>query len=80
MSNTHLPEASKAQAIPVHQAATSNDLATSKLFFFAAALLSLFASVYLFFSGQRIEGIFVGVWVPSILAAGALLLAGARRE
>ena len=80
MSATHQPEAPNAKAIPVNQAASSNDLATSKLFFFTAALLSLFASVYLFFSGQRIEGVFVGIWVPSILAAGTLLLAGARRE
>ena len=80
MPNTHQPEAQGAQALPVNQATRSNDLATSKLFFFTAALLSLFASVYLFFSGQRIEGVFVGVWVPSILAAGTLLLAGGRRE
>jgi hypothetical protein len=31
-------------------------------------------SVYLFFSGDHERGIFVGIWVPSILAAGALLL------
>jgi hypothetical protein len=55
-------------------------LATSKLFFFAAALLSFCLSVFLWFSGDRERGLFVGIWVPSILSAGALLLAGARRE
>ena len=35
----------------------------------AAAVLVAFAtSVYLWFSGQRDEGLFVGIWVPSILA------------
>ncbi len=61
-------------------AAVGADLATSKLLFFTAALLSLGASVYLFFSGQREAGIFVGLWVPSVLSAGALALAGVRHE
>lgn len=34
------------------------------------ALVSLLMSVYLWFSGQREEGLFVGIWVPSILAFG----------
>jgi hypothetical protein len=41
--------------------------------FAAAALISLVASVYLFLSGDRMAGIFVGIWVPSILAFGTLL-------
>ena len=41
--------------------------------FSAAALISLLASVYLFLSGDRLAGIFVGIWVPSILAFGTLL-------
>ncbi|MBX3179967.1 MAG: hypothetical protein KF886_21660 [Candidatus Hydrogenedentes bacterium] len=36
-----------------------------------AAFLSFLLSVYLFFTGQREEGIFVGIWVPSILSFGA---------
>jgi hypothetical protein len=39
----------------------------------AAALLSFGLSVGLFFSGERTDGIFVGLWVPSILALGAFL-------
>lgn len=52
----------------------------SRSLFFTAAGLSLAVSVYLFFSGQREEGIFVGLWVPSILSAGVLVLQGGRHE
>ncbi len=47
-----------------------------KALFILAAGLSFLMSVYLFFTGDREQGIFVGIWVPSILAAGALLLIG----
>lgn len=36
----------------------------------SAAFLSFLFSVYLWFSGSRDEGVFVGIWVPSILAFG----------
>ena len=45
-----------------------------KALFFLAAFLSFAMSIYLFFSADREQGIFVGLWVPSILSAGALLL------
>ena len=45
-----------------------------------AAGLSFLMSVYLFFTGSREQGIFVGIWVPSILSAGALLLARKDHE
>ena len=32
------------------------------------AFLSFLFSVYLWFSGDQLGGIFVGIWVPSILA------------
>ena len=44
--------------------------------FLSAAFVSFLMSVYLFFSGSREQGIFVGIWVPSILSAGALLMTG----
>jgi len=53
---------------------------TSKLLFFAAAGISFALSVWLWFSGDRERGLFVGIWVPSILSAGALLLAGGRDD
>jgi len=40
----------------------------------AGALLSFLFSVSLWFGGMRDEGLFVGLWVPSILGLGNLLL------
>ena len=50
----------------------------AKLLFLLAAFISFLFSVALWFSGQREEGLFVGVWVPSILALGAMLLSRGR--
>ncbi|MFZ4515718.1 MAG: hypothetical protein ACOYN3_05350 [Acidimicrobiia bacterium] len=55
----------------------------------AALLFASFASFVLsvtiyFQAGDdvlgRLNGIYVGIWVPSILALGAVVLAGNRRE
>jgi hypothetical protein len=40
---------------------------------FIAALLSLIFSEFLYFQGFRQEAIFIGIWVPSILAFGIYL-------
>ena len=53
-----------------------NTLHMAKVGFVAAAGLSFLYSVFLWFTGNREEGLFVGLWVPSILALGALLLSG----
>jgi hypothetical protein len=47
-----------------------------------AALASFALSVTLWFTGSHDQGIFVGLWVPSILAFGilALQLVGERDE
>jgi hypothetical protein len=45
----------------------------ARALFILAAFLSFVLSVVLFFGGDENEGIFVGLWVPSILALGALL-------
>ncbi len=42
------------------------------------AFLSFLFSVTLWFSGMREEGLFVGLWVPSILGLGTLLMPGKR--
>jgi hypothetical protein len=47
-----------------------------KLLFLVASFVSLLLSVSLWFTGHESQGLFVGVWVPSILSLGALLLAG----
>ena len=44
----------------------------------AAAFLSFLLSVYLWFNGQKDTGLFVGIWVPSILSFGAYLKSAAR--
>jgi hypothetical protein len=47
--------------------------------FMIGALISFFLSVYLWFTGYREEGLFVGLWVPSILSFGTLLSQARRR-
>lgn len=42
----------------------------------AAAFFSFLLSVYLWFTGSQDQGIFVGIWVPSILSFGALVFSG----
>lgn len=49
-----------------------------KLLIMIAAFLSFLLSVYLWFTGYREEGLFVGLWVPSILGLGALVFAGRK--
>ena len=47
----------------------------------AAAFASFLLSVTLWFTGNKDTGVFVGLWVPSILALGAFtLVAIDRRE
>ena len=42
------------------------------------ALVSFILSVSLWFTGHHDQGIFVGLWVPSILALGGLSAGGSR--
>jgi hypothetical protein len=51
-----------------------NKVQVAKLGFVVAAGASFLFSVYLWFSGYREEGVFVGLWVPSILSFGTLIL------
>jgi hypothetical protein len=62
----------KARAVELHEVIPG--VSRPKALFILAAGLSFLLSVYLFFTGSREQGIFVGIWVPSILSAGALLL------
>ncbi len=48
--------------------------AGSKALILLAAGLSFLLSVSLWFTGNQLQGIFVGLWVPSILALGAIVL------
>ena len=51
-------------------------LKAAKMLFVLAAGASFLFSVYLWFLVDREQGLFVGIWVPSILALGSLLLSG----
>lgn len=48
--------------------------------FVVAAGISFLLSIFLWFRGQREEGLFVGIWVPSILSLGGLMFAGRRSQ
>ena len=52
----------------------------AKLGFVIAAGASFLFSVYLWFSGGKQEGVFVGLWVPSILSFGTLILGRKSHE
>ena len=56
-----------------------NNLVKARALFLVAAGFSFLLSVSLWFLGNKEQGIFVGLWVPSILALGALMLAGKGR-
>jgi hypothetical protein len=47
----------------------------SRAVLFLAAFASFLLSVVLWFTGNEQQAIFVGLWVPSILALGAAVLA-----
>jgi hypothetical protein len=52
----------------------------AKCLIIGAAGLSFLFSVYLWFLADRDQGLFVGLWVPSILSFGGLLLSGRGPE
>jgi len=52
----------------------------AKVLFLAAAFLSFLGSIWLWFNGAPEAGLFVGIWVPSICSAGALILAGTPND
>ena len=49
----------------------------AQLLILVAAAISFVLSVTLWFGGHELQGIFVGLWVPSILSLGGIVL---RRE
>ena len=49
---------------------------TAKATYVAGAGISFLLSVYLWFNGSKEQGLYVGLWVPSILSFGSLMLEG----
>lgn len=45
----------------------------SDFFFLAAALVTLILSMYLWFSGDKEGGLFIALWVPSLIGFGIYL-------
>lgn len=55
------------------------DLFRVKALFVIAGFLSFFLSVYLWFFVDKEQGLYVGLWVPSLWSLGALVLATETR-
>jgi hypothetical protein len=49
-------------------------LGTSKGIYVGGTLLSILLSIYLYTSGKRQTGIFVGLWAPTVLSLGQTLV------
>ena len=49
-------------------------MGTSKGIYVGGTLLSILLSLYLFMSGRRETGIFVGLWAPTVLNLGQTLV------
>ena len=45
-------------------------ISKADIFIFVAVVLSFSLGAYLFFTGNREQGIFVAIWVPTILGFG----------
>lgn len=74
MSSTHAKTRPQVAAHAAPLAEVLPGVATPKALFLLAAGVSFLISVSLFFTGDHERGIFVGIWVPSILSAGTLLM------
>jgi len=49
-------------------------MGTSKGIYLGGTLLSILLSLYLYISGRRETGIFVGLWAPTVLNLGQALV------
>jgi hypothetical protein len=49
-------------------------LGTGKQIYVAGTVVSILLSLFLFLSGKRETGIFVGLWAPTILQLGQSLI------
>jgi hypothetical protein len=72
-------EATQRHAVDARALARERERRAKALLFLGAAL-SFVASVSLWFSGNELQGIYVGLWVPSILSLGAIVLPRGERS
>lgn len=54
--------------------------AKAKTLYVVAAGVSFVLSVSLWFSGNKEQGMYVGLWVPSIFSFGTLMVKGTQHE
>ena len=73
-------ERSRPRAVALRRDEVLPGISKPQAFFLLAAGISFLLSISLYFTGSREQGIFVGIWVPSILSAGTLLLGGRNHE
>jgi hypothetical protein len=59
--------------------ATTRPEASARALILLGAFVSFVLSVMLWFGGDRQQGIFVGLWVPSILSLGGVVLRRGKR-
>jgi len=71
-------DTTRSSASPIAALVAGNRERSSRLLLLGAAALSFAVSVSLWFSGNELQGIFVGLWVPSILSLGAIVLPRSR--
>jgi len=63
----------------VHSFVSAGPVIQARALILIAAFASFVISVVLWFGGHHQEGIFVGLWVPSILSLGAIVLPRGQR-
>jgi hypothetical protein len=63
----------------VHTLVTTRQETTARALILLGAFVSFALSVTLWFGGNEQQGIFVGLWVPSILSLGGLVLRRGER-
>jgi hypothetical protein len=63
----------------VHSSSSAAFAVGARSLILFAAFASFVISVVLWFGGHHDQGIFVGLWVPSILALGALVVPRSER-
>lgn len=71
---TTTPGRLRGPAVTDARAARERREAIARGLILLAALMSFILSISLWFSGSELEGIFVGIWVPSIISLGAFML------
>jgi hypothetical protein len=63
----------------VHTLVTARPEVGARALILLAAFVSFVLSVVLWFAGDKQQGIFVGLWVPSILSLGGVVLRRGER-